>query len=308
MAPTGLKAISEGRTDLFRLNPDLIVIEQGWNARDFEDEDNVAHVASLAESIRAVGVKEPLTVYMRDGEPILTNGESRLRAVRMLQAEGVEILTVPVQTEPQHASEADRLASQILRNSGRPFSVLEQMQVYVRLLDYGMTESDIAVRAGVSVERVRQIVSLNQAPVATRKLVKQGRVSATTVQRVIAKSKSATEINDKVKAAVAKAEADGKRKASPRHFEADATPRAPKAVVEVTPGQVDEAVELFLNGAVATGLERIVGKNEAKTAQAVALLRVIARLPADALGAITEYLANLDGDPAAELEPVTDAA
>lgn len=286
---SGIQGLAEGRSDLFRLNPDLIVIEDGWNARDFEDPENQAHVQALAESIREVGVKEPLTVYMRDGEPVLTNGESRLRAIRLLQAEGVEIATVPVQTEPKHASEADRLASQILRNSGRPFSVLEQCSVFVRLLDHGMTERDVATRAGMTVERVKQIVSLNQAPAATKKLVKQGRVSATVVQRVIAKSSSAAEINEKVKAAVAKAEAEGKKKAGPRHVGVSA-PKAPRAEVEFDDSDVIRALEMITNGAVSTGLEILVGKAPAKMALAMALLKMALMLDADQRGAVLDFM------------------
>lgn len=288
MTKSGIQGLAEGRSDLFRLNPDLIQIEEGWNARDFEDPDNVAHVEALAESIREVGVKEPLTVYMRDGAPVLTNGESRLRAVRLLQSQGVEIASVPVQTEPKHSSEADRLASQILRNSGRPFTVLEQCQVFVRLLDYGMTERDIATRAGMTIERVRQIVSLNQAPAATKKLVKQGRVSATVVQRVIAKSKSAADINEKVKAAVAKAESEGKKKAGPRHIAATSKPKA--ADVEFDDGDIRRAVEMISNGAVSTGLEILVGKAPAKMALAVALLKVALMLDANQRGSVLDFM------------------
>ena len=227
-ARRGIKDLAQGRSDIFRLDPDDIHVKDGWNARNFSDPDNEEHVRSLADSIKAVGVLEPLTVTMEDGVPYLTNGESRLRAVRMLQAEGVEIKTVPVQTEARHASEADKLASQIVRNSGKPFSVLETAEVFRRLAAYGWSEKDIAARAGKSVERVRQVLSLNEAPAATRKLVQQGKVSATTVQRIIAKSGSAKEIDAAVKEAVGKAESEGRKKASPRHVE-PTTPKERKA-------------------------------------------------------------------------------
>ena len=227
-ARRGIKDLAQGRSDIFRLDPDDIHVKDGWNARNFSDPDNEDHVRSLADSIKAVGVLEPLTVTMEDGVPYLTNGESRLRAVRMLQAEGVEIKTVPVQTEARHASEADKLASQIVRNSGKPFSVLETAEVFRRLAAYGWSEKDIAARAGKSVERVRQVLSLNEAPAATRKLVQQGKVSATTVQRIIAKSGSAKEIDAAVKEAVSKAESEGRKKASPRHVE-QASPKERKA-------------------------------------------------------------------------------
>jgi hypothetical protein len=92
MAKAGLASLAEGRTDLFRMNPSKIEIREGWNSRDFDHPDNVAHVEALAASIREVGIKEPLAGYMEGEVFILTNGESRLRAVRKLLAEGVEII------------------------------------------------------------------------------------------------------------------------------------------------------------------------------------------------------------------------
>lgn len=219
MAKTGIQGLAAGRSDLFRMDPKIIVVKEDWNARDFDDPDNIAHVEQLAASIKEVGVKEPLTVTMEEGQPVLTNGESRLRAVMLLLEQGVDIPTVPVQTEPKHASEADKLSSQIVRNSGKPFTVLEQSKVFVRLMDLGTTDKEIAARSGVTLERVRQIASLNKAPAATKKLVQQGKVSATVVQRIIAKAKTAKEIDTKVKAAVAKAKSEGKAKAGPRHVE-----------------------------------------------------------------------------------------
>lgn len=225
MAKTGIQGLAAGRSDLFRMDPNIIVVKEDWNARDFNDPDNIAHVEQLAASIKEVGVKEPLTVTVEDGQPVLTNGESRLRAVMLLLDQGVDIPTVPVQTEPKHASEADKLASQIVRNSGKPFTVLEQSKVFVRLMDLGTTDKEIAARSGVTLERVRQIASLNKAPAATKKLVQQGKVSATVVQRIIAKAKTAKEIDTKVKAAVAKAKSEGKTKAGPRHVEGAKKPK-----------------------------------------------------------------------------------
>jgi ParB-like chromosome segregation protein Spo0J len=228
MTKSGIQGLAAARSDLFRIDPTLIVVKEAWNARDFSDPENMRHVETLAESIREVGVLEPLTVFMEDGQPVLTNGESRLRAVRLLLEQGVEIKTVPVQTEPRHASEADRFASQITRNSGKPFTVLEQSQVFGRLVGFGWAERDIAARGGITIERVRQIMSLNQAPETTKKLIRSGKVSATVVQRIVAKAKDGAEIDSKVKAAVERATAEGKAKAGPRHVEKTKKKPVPK--------------------------------------------------------------------------------
>ena len=225
MAKHGIAAIAEGRTDLFRMDPRKIVIRPGWNSRDFDLPENQEHVSLLAESIREVGVREPLAGYLDDGEFVLTNGESRLRAVLKLLAEGVEIKTVPVQPEPRHASEADHLASQIIRNSGKPFTPMENARVFARLLDFGWTAQEIAKKTGITVERVNQIAKLNSVTETVRKVVQAGEITPTLVQRIQAKAKSATEVEEQVLEAIRTAKSEGKAKATPRHVK----PKEPKA-------------------------------------------------------------------------------
>lgn len=230
MAKHGIAAIAQGRTDLFRMDPKQITIRHGWNSRDFDLEENIQHVDQLAESIREVGVKEPLSGYLEDDTFVLTNGESRLRAVLKLLSEGVEIKTVPVQPEPRYASEADHLASQIIRNSGKPFTPMENAKTFSRLLDLGWTVAEIAKKTGITTERVHQIARLNAVTETVRKHVQRGEITPTLVQRIQAKAKNAGEVEEQVVDAIKTAQADGKKKATPRHHaRKDAKPKAPAA-------------------------------------------------------------------------------
>lgn len=225
MAKTGLAGIAAGRTDIFRMCPSKIKIVEGWNSRDFDHPDNIAHVDALAASIVEVGVKEPLAGYLEDGAFVLTNGESRLRAVRKLIEMGYAIETVPVIPEPRNASDADHLASQFIRNSGRPFTPMENCELFTRLKALGLAEKDIAVKTGLTVERVQQIAKLGNLPKEVKKSVRKGEVSATVVQRLQSKGKSPQEIKMLVETAVKTAKADGKTKASPRHMKGPRTER-----------------------------------------------------------------------------------
>ncbi len=225
MAKHGIAAIAEGRTDLFRMDPSKIVVREGWNSRDFDHPDNQAHVDAMAASIREVGVKEPLAGYLEGETFVLTNGESRYRAVQKLLTEGVEIKTVPVMPEPRYSSEADYLASQFIRNSGRPFTPMENAKLFTKLLALGWSEKDISEKTGVTVERVQQVSKLNAVPESVKGYIRKGQVSATLVQRIQAKAKDAKEIETQVKDAIAAAKAEGKTKATPKH----AAPKKPKA-------------------------------------------------------------------------------
>lgn len=217
MSKTGIAGIAEGRSDLFKMDPRKIVIREGWNSRDFSDPANIEHVNMLAASIREVGVREPLTGHMEDGKFIVTNGESRLRAVLKLLDEGVDIKTVPVQSEPRHASEIEMIASQFIRNSGKPFTPMENARLFSRLLDLGSTPGDIARMTGLTPERVAQIAKLNAVSESVKAHVQAGEITPTLVQRIQAKAASAAEVEEKVLETIRIAKADGKTKATPKH-------------------------------------------------------------------------------------------
>jgi len=266
MAKHGIAAIAEGRTDLFRMDPAKIVVREGWNSRDFDHPDNQAHVDALAASIREVGVKEPLAGYLEGDTFVLTNGESRWRAVQKLIAEGVEIKTIPVMPEPRHASEADHLASQFIRNSGRPFTPMENAKLFTKLLALGWTEKDISEKTGVTTERVQQVSKLNAVPESVKGYIRKGQVSATLVQRIQAKAKSAGEIETQVKEAIAAAKAEGKTKATPKHA-APKKPKAPKAEESAPRTNYRELFEELMSYVISTEEE-----SSDKTTEVVASL------------------------------------
>lgn len=247
MAKTGIASIAEGRTDLFRMDPSKIEIREGWNSRDFDHPDNVAHVEALAASIREVGIKEPLSGFMEGEVFILTNGESRLRAVRKLLAEGVEIKTIPVLPEPRYASEADHLASQFIRNSGRPFTPMENANLFTRLLSLGWTDKEIAAKTGMTTERVQQIAKLNAVPEDVKKSIRKGEVSATLVQRLQAKGESPSDIKKTVSEAIKTAKAEGKTKATPRHIPGPRTERMVDTMKKKSPTNYRDLFEELMS-------------------------------------------------------------
>ena len=88
-----IKDVASGRSDLYRLDPKIIQIKEGWNSREATDPQNSNHIAELAASIREVGVKKPLVCYMENDIVYVTDGHCRLQAVMlwrtsMLRAKG----------------------------------------------------------------------------------------------------------------------------------------------------------------------------------------------------------------------------
>jgi ParB-like chromosome segregation protein Spo0J len=229
-AGSGLKALATGRSDLFRLNPYSIKVRPGWNSRDLTTPENVEHIEALAKSIAEIGVQEPLTVYMDGDTPILTDGHCRLMATCLaIEAYGAEIKSVPVKTEPRGADERDRLLSQLVRNSGKRLTPLEQGNVYKRLLDLGWTEAEIAKKTGANPQLVTKYLDLRAAPSEVQAMVSKGEVSATFAMQVIGEQ-GAAKATAILGEAVAEAKASGKKKATAKTVEkvAGATPPVAK--------------------------------------------------------------------------------
>lgn len=209
-----IKKQASGRSDLYRLAPELLKIKEGWNARDEESLD----LEELKISIKELGVKQPLTVQTEGDDIFVTDGHRRYFAVMALIAEGVDIKTVPVQVEDRYSNAADHIASMIVRNSGKPLTAIEQARVFKRLLDYGLKESEIAQKVGKSRQWIVSMLELNAAPEELKTLVKTGKVTATLAQQTLAKEGGERAAETLTKA-VKKAESEGKKKATAKHVE-----------------------------------------------------------------------------------------
>lgn len=212
-----IKDVAQGRSDLYRLDPKIIQIKDGWNSREATDPANANHIAELAASIKEVGVKKPLVCYMENEIVYVTDGHCRLQAVMHLIEEGVEVKTVPVMVEDRFANEADRIFSQIVHNAGKPLTSLEQAKVFKRLVDLGWAQKDIAAKAGISGGRVSQLLELNTLPVILQKYIIEGKASANMVLQIYKKhncniDETIMELNGAVKVA----EESGRKRAMPK--------------------------------------------------------------------------------------------
>jgi len=213
-----IKDVAVGRSDLYKLDPKLINIKDGWNSREANDPANSNHVSELMASIREIGVKKPLVCYQdKDGKVYVTDGHCRLNAVMHLIEEGLEIPTVPVMVEDKYSNEADRIFSQIVHNSGKQLTSLEQAKVFKRLVDLGWAQKDIAAKAGITGGRVSQLLELNTLPVILQKYIIEGKASANMVLTTYKKHKgNIDETILELNGAVRVAEESGRKRALPK--------------------------------------------------------------------------------------------
>ena len=158
-----LKQQAVGRKDIFNLAPESIKYDLSWNERN-QSKRIDDHIAALARSITEVGVLQPLTVRMMDGEAWVTDGFCRIQAVHLAIKNGADIKGIPCQAEDRYANEADYVLSMLTRNSGLPFSTIEQAFVVKRLYAYGWSKKDIQAKTGFSITHINTIEDLLAAP------------------------------------------------------------------------------------------------------------------------------------------------
>lgn len=220
-----LKQMAEAKTGgirkmtIFQIPEDMIHVRDGFNARNFDTEQNQLHVQELAVSIAKVGVLEPLTVTVDDdGSIYLVNGECRLRAVRWLKEQGAEVADLLPVMGQANGSNEDLLAAQLLRNSGKPFTLLEYADLFQRMRDAGHDNEAIGEKVGMTGERVRQILTLQRATKKVRGLIADELVTPTLAQRAIAEGRKPGDVERLLMEAVQIAMSSGRKQAKPSDY------------------------------------------------------------------------------------------
>jgi hypothetical protein len=254
---TTIKEIAVGRSDLFQVNPFDLHVKDGYNSRVMDSTENKAHIDWLARSIAKRGVRKPLEVSLEGGKLYVEDGFCRFFAVRRaMEVYGAEVRSVPVQKVEKGANEADRILKQIISNSGKALTALEQGVVVKRLMALGWTVEQTADEISRSITHVNNLLELQEAPEQVKKMISEGAVTATLAQQVIRESKSVDAAVAKLTGAVEKAKVTGKAKATAKHVDGRVTPaKAMKDVREAfEAAQADAETRKALKAAFGTNL------------------------------------------------------
>ena len=232
----GIKDISVGRSDTYRVKLTDLHIKEGWNSRVSDDPTNLEHIDTLAQSIAAIGIERPLKVKFHSEEDkiYITDGHCRYQAAHLaIEKYGADPeMTVPVAAAKRDSTDADDVFDQIIMNSGKPLTPIEQATVISKLIELEVPKSLIATRTGFSSVYIANLLELATAPKALTALIQAGKVSSTlaisTIKANKGDMKAATEA---LKGAVANAEKLGKARATAKHVETS-EPVAPKDEAE----------------------------------------------------------------------------
>src|SRR5712691_5296712 len=136
----------------------------------FDDET----IASLAASIREVGILQPIVVRKAgDGRYELIAGERRLRA-----AKAAGLASVPIVL--RDSEDADLLREALIENIHREdLNPIEQAEAFKALLEeLGLKQEELADRVGVSRSQIANTIRLLALPLDVQQLLTDQRIQA----------------------------------------------------------------------------------------------------------------------------------
>ena len=166
------------RTERAYYDPREIKIQPGWNGRDMTSPETRQWIEALKASIRADGVRESIKVAYdkASGIKTLKHGECRLTACLELVKEGFkpggERLKVPC--ERVDGDDAELIIASLTSNNGLPLTQWEAGVEYRKLLRFGVTAQDIAVRIGKPVRYVNEAIALSNVSEDAKGLLATG--------------------------------------------------------------------------------------------------------------------------------------
>ena len=135
----------------------------------FDDEA----IASLAVSIREVGILQPIVVRMAGAGYELIAGERRLRAAKL-----AGLATIPVVV--RDTDDADTLREALIENIHREdLGPIELAEAFRQLLEeLGLKQEELADRVGVSRSHIANTIRLLQLPLEVQQLLTDGKLQA----------------------------------------------------------------------------------------------------------------------------------
>ena len=172
-AETGVK-----KTDMFRVPPQDLYEEEGFNQHDYNSPECVAQIEGFAKAYAAGEYVPPLVVRIdpSSGRKLIVEGHQRRRGALLAISRGVELPLLDCL--PFRGNDVDRIVVQGRSERGLKLTPLGLSKLYLMLLRKGLTNTEIATRMDVSVTTVESMLSLAEAPSDVQTMVKDGTVAA----------------------------------------------------------------------------------------------------------------------------------
>ncbi|MGO4801031.1 hypothetical protein ACEN2T_17275 [Pseudomonas sp. W22_MBD1_FP4] len=165
------------RVDGWSMRWDVIEEEEGFNPRDYNDPDTIAHIRKMADGYKRGDVFPHLWVVIRNGTPYIRDGHCRLRSIALAVSEGAVIGKVPIiEVKGDEIAQADLV---LISQDGQKLKPLERATHYAKYRNWGFTDADIGKKFDRTGEHVRLYLSMLEFPIALKKLITDGTIKPT---------------------------------------------------------------------------------------------------------------------------------
>ncbi|WP_219096143.1 hypothetical protein [Pseudomonas sp. UMAB-40] len=165
------------RVDGYSMKWEVIEEEEGFNPRNYDDPDLVAHIRKMADGYKRGDVFPHLFIVIRNGTPYVRDGHCRLRAIKLAVSEGATIGKVPVvEVKGDEVAQADLV---LMSQEGQKLKPLERAAHYVKYHNWDFSDAEIGKRFNKTGEHVRQYRSMLELPIALKKLITDGTITPT---------------------------------------------------------------------------------------------------------------------------------
>lgn len=201
------------RSDIFSIPLELLDVDFEWNSRT--DYGTLEEQQDLKAFIKANGIPGIFYVGKKpDGRYLLTDGHRRYKALRSLIEEGFNDITfVKALFEPSK-NQADWLLRQVIANSGKKFSAIDNAKLYKRYLAYGFSVKELSEKLAIPRSNIDQALLLGDAMPEMLDMIKNGELAVTTATAVLRETKDASLALEVVKKVKSEKEGNGKIKAT----------------------------------------------------------------------------------------------
>jgi ParB family transcriptional regulator, chromosome partitioning protein len=172
----GLGALIPGAENKKKTDYTLYPIEKiNPNPRQPRQTFDQDSLIGLAESIKGVGIIEPIILQRQDDEFILIAGERRLRAAKLLG-----LVNVPGIVIDRDVNDSEMMYMALIENSQREDLNPIELASGIRLLidNTGATQEQVGEKIGMARPTLANLLRLLTLPLAVRELIAEGIITS----------------------------------------------------------------------------------------------------------------------------------
>jgi ParB-like chromosome segregation protein Spo0J len=168
-----------GKVTTFAVDPHMMRKPKPGSNRPLDPD----HVRTLADAYHRGATFPPLEVIVDGGVIEPADGQHRLEAALLAISEGAEIRALECRQFRGNA--ADVVVLQVSSQEGLKMSPLVRADRYAKLVAWGWSVPDIALRVGKTETHVRDCLALLDADPKAKALLAKGQVSADVVRKTV---------------------------------------------------------------------------------------------------------------------------